>query len=396
MGHELLAIARDRRFWRGAWIWVVLALIGLNVRVGRWHREHEQGMQAARMASKAMFPENMTGKPADRIARFDISCGEDLEKYWPAIPDARRQRLVILSGMSQMHTINEPKDGDQLICQWLDDAMSPKGVRVWGFAAPNLCNEEAVFQLAALLSEPRTRPHVFMYGLCFDKFRNVDLRPGYQAFFRARPQLQQQWRSIAEEYRSKYPAASEKMLSTLREINQSSAQQEDTFESRLRAKAAAASPLVRARKDLNATAQGMLFVWRNTILGIRATSKRPMLKARHEMNQEFVGLLSDLAARNGVQVIFYVIPLNPQAENPYIAAEYAEFKVWAAKFCSERSIPYANFEGIIPADHWGTFMGGPDFKHFKGIGHKMTAEAILHRFADVLTGNPASGQEAPK
>jgi len=86
-------------------------------------------------------------------------------------------RLVVLSGMSQMYAINDPQEGDQTISEWLDDALSAQGARVWGMAAPNLSNEEALFQLVMLLQDPVTRPHSFIYGICFDKFRNIDLRP---------------------------------------------------------------------------------------------------------------------------------------------------------------------------------------------------------------------------
>ena len=36
------------------------------------------------------------------------------------------------------------------------------------------------------------------------------------------------------------------------------------------------------------------------------------------------------------------------------------------------------------------FLGGPDFKHFKGAGHKLTSEAILQTFEPILTGKASA------
>jgi hypothetical protein len=34
-------------------------------------------------------------------------------------------------------------------------------------------------------------------------------------------------------------------------------------------------------------------------------------------------------------------------------------------------------------------MGGPDFKHFKGSGHRRTAAALIEHFGDRLVGEAA-------
>jgi hypothetical protein len=98
-------------------------------------------------------------------------------------------------------------------------------------------------------------------------------------------------------------------------------------------------------------------------------------------------MLCDIGGESGVQMIFYIIPLNPQGDNPYVPSEYAAFKERCQAFCRQRHIPFANFENIVPAEKWGFFMGGPDFKHFRGAGHKITSAAILERFGPVLVSS---------
>jgi len=325
-----------------------------------------------------------------------MSCGENLGKYWSTVPDGRKMPLAILSGMSQMHTINERKPGDELICELLDDSLTPQGVRVWGFAAPNLCNEEAVFQLVSLLTDPAKKPKFFIYGLCFDKMRNLDLRIGYQQFLREHSEIQRAYAATAHEYESKYPLAAAKMLASLGAVEKTQAQQSESFESELRAEVGKAVPLVGARKDLNGSAQMQLMLARNYVLHIKADSKRAVIQSRYDLNFQFLKMLNDLARTNGVQPIYYVIPLNPQGDNPYIPEEYAHFKEQIKAYCEAAQIPFDNFEKAVPADDWGTFLGGPDFKHFTEAGHKITSQAILHSPAigPVLAGSAITATQA--
>lgn len=129
--------------------------------------------------------------------RFDMSYGEDTARFWPFIQDGRRHPLVIVSGMSQMHAINSEKPGDEIIAELLDDYLSSRGIRVFGLAAPNLDNEEALLYLIATCASPRTKPAVFIYGICFDKFRNVEVRPGLERLLTSSPAISGLWLDVA-------------------------------------------------------------------------------------------------------------------------------------------------------------------------------------------------------
>src|SRR5208282_3893437 len=133
-------------------------------------------------------------------------------------------------------------------------------------------------------------------------------------------------------------------------------------------------------KDLNATMQQSLFLLRNLLLGIKPTSKRPIIKGRYDMNREFLQMMIDRCEMAGVCFVPYIIPLNPLAENPYIPEEYKAFKDWLREIAEKRRLPFANLEDLVPSDEWGVFMGGPDFKHFKGSGHRRTAAKLREVF----------------
>ena len=337
MSLDLIKLLRDRRFWKKAtWIWVLGLFVLVNIGAKSWYK---QALEEQKKSIQANFEDEQKENSAgDKTIRYDLSCGQFLDKYWPTIPDPRTTRLVILSGMSQMHTINERKPGDQLICQWLDDALAPKGTRVWGFAAPNLCNEEVIFQIDSLLSDPSKTPQVFIYGLCFDKMRNVDLRVGFQQFMRDHPEIQKAYEQTANEYASRYPLATAKMQLSLADLRKTVAQSSQSFESELRNEAGEVIPLVAARKDLNAWAQIQLTMLRNRVLNIHTDSKRPQIKSRYDMNLEFLKMLIDITQAHGVTLVMYVIPLAESASGKSVRSGRVRqlFKQVVGDYCAQR------------------------------------------------------------
>jgi hypothetical protein len=384
----VIDVLRSRAFWRGPIPRFVALFVVANLLVARWHGELVRQREA-----NLLHAETASSGPKAEV-HFDRSTGENASAYWSYIPNATQVPLVALVGMSQTYAINDPKPGDQTISDWLDAGLKPKGVRAFGLAAPNLNNEEALLILLALLNEKKTQPQLYLYGLCFDKFRNVDLRPGYESLLAKNPELQKAWRDTANRFAGRFPQASEKMLRSLEAATARKKVEAATLETRLRDAAEKVSPMVAARTDLNAYVQGEIFLLRNFLFRIKPTSKRPIIESRYRMNRELLEMITDTARNRKVGVAYYVIPLNPLALNPYVPAEYEAFKSWIHDFATARGIPFANLENEVPSEHWGEFMGGPDFKHFRGEGHRITAAAILREFGAVFD-RLAKGSVAP-
>jgi hypothetical protein len=141
--------------------------------------------------------------------------------------------------------------------------------------------------------------------------------------------------------------------------------------------------------DLNAKAQFGAFLLRNWLFRIKATSKRPLLDSVYQLNQEFLGLMAEVAKERGVALVLYVIPLNPMADNPYVPEQYAAFKSWLQNFARERGLPFANLEDAVPYEDWGLSNGELDFKHFRERGHALVAAAILENFGAILEKGPS-------
>ncbi len=370
----------DKLAHRGAIVFLGVFTL-LNV-LAFFAQRHMQAVDKAGRALYARFDD-----PRE-TPRRDTSTAEHLEQYWRFIPDARTQRLAIVVGMSQMYWINDRASVDRTISEWIDDAYQSKGVRAFGLAAPNLDNEEALFYLLATTVAPETHPYAMVYGVCFDKFRNTDIRPTLQSFLLRRPDLLRDWKRIAERYSGRYPQAAEKMLGTLRDIEAARNKvAEQSLESRLRDRLAAALPIVAARRDLNGKLLQILFDLRNFVFNIKASTKRPIIGARYDLNRQFLEMLADEARARNVKLLPYIIPLNTLAETPYVTSEYEGFKAWYAEFTKARGLRFVNFENLVPAAEWGLSSGEPDFKHFSGAGHKRTAAAVGEAFAaDLLEG----------
>jgi hypothetical protein len=384
--NQMRAVSLVKGIGQGSAPWVVLLLIGIGMLVGHW------GDQLQKERRKNLLQMNLAGGQHVGARRYDVTTGEDVLSSLPSIPNSQTRPLVILSGMSQMYAINDAKPGDETISEIMDDQLAPHGIRIFGLAAPNLCNEEALLLLLTTVAKPETTPCIFMYGVCFDKFRNISLRPGYQDLLRARPDIQRLWLQVAAEYIAKYPEASSEMMASLQSTRGEGTQKAGSVvEERIRDMAGKVSPVVRYRQELNGQLQMEAFLFRNWLFNIKPSTKRPLLESRYELNKEFLHILTDTARAHGVGVVYYVIPLNPIAENPYIPSQYKEFKEWIASMCEREHVPFANLEDIVPTQDWGEFMGGPDYKHFKEAGHRITAMTLLQVFRGPLETCKAQG-----
>jgi hypothetical protein len=241
---RILSSLGSRQLWGGPALWVVVLLIAANGVAAGLHdalrREREAGLLA-----------NVHAANERETPRYDWSVGERPGAFLRYMPDATKTPLVIVSGMSQMYAINERRPEDLTISELLDDALQQKGIRAFGLAAPNLDNEEALLILLTSMENPRTKSAVFVYGVCFDKFRNVDLRPGFAALLADRQGLRESWARACNGRESRYPLACQKMAQTLHDLA-APAQASDDFEHRVRRAIASISPLMAHRAEVNA------------------------------------------------------------------------------------------------------------------------------------------------
>ena len=127
-----------------------------------------------------------------------------------------------------------------------------------------------------------------------------------------------------------------------------------------------------------------LYVWRNSIFGINAQSKRKKIPGRYVKNLAAVEATLQSSLENNIHVILYIVPLRSDVESPYLAREYVDFKKDLALLASKNNAVFANLDDLVPGSLWGrkdtTSANGEvelDFMHFQAGGHLLLADAMF-------------------
>ena len=139
--------------------------------------------------------------------------------------------------------------------------------------------------------------------------------------------------------------------------------------------------------DLRFEARGNFFhllrTFRNTVLGIEPGTKRAMIRGSYERNMAALAAILDQARESGIRVLVYVVPLRQDVEPPYFESEYSDFKVELEALVEQRGAVYEDLDALVPGQHWGstrsTRLGDApeiDFLHFQYPGHVLLAERV--------------------
>lgn len=315
---------------------------------------------------------------AREIPRYDWSVGGEQQKYWSYMPDARQQRLVVLDGMSQIYAINEEQPGDRVTSEILDDSLKGSGTRVFSIAAPNLNHEELLFHVQALTQDSATTPELLVFGVCFDKMRNVDVRETMRDVLAGVPALDSTWRRSSDSLQAEFPELAQQMRRTLDGARlRQTLRFDQRVEQSLVRTVSGILPVVAIRSDLRTFLFERAYLLRNWMFGIKTSTKRPILADRYALNQQALVAAVRYAQQHGMHVLLYVIPLNRSAETPYITEQYNGFKSWLNQMAITERAAFADLDTAVPDESWGLLYGQPDFKHFKEAGHVATAKALL-------------------
>ena len=312
------------------------------------------------------------------VPRYDWSVGGEQQKYWAFMPDARQQPLVVLDGMSQIYAINEEQPRDRVTSEILDDSLKGSGTRVFSIAAPNLNNEELLFHLHALAQDSATTPKVLVFGVCFDKMRNVEVRETMRDVLGDVPALDSAWRLSRDSLQAEFPELAKQMTRTLEGArSRQTLRFDQRVEQALVSAAGSVLPVVAIRSDLRTFLFERAYLLRNWMFRIKTSTKRPILADRYTLNQQALVASVRYAKHHSMRVLLYVIPLNRSADTPYITAQYDGFKSWLQQTAISEGAALADLDMAVPDASWGLLYGQPDFKHFKEAGHVATANALM-------------------
>ncbi len=287
--------------------------------------------------------------------------------------DVRFKRILWL-GNSQLHYVNQCREGDHLAPYWLRDTRSnPISLEPLGCSLPN-----ATFQEFLVLSSyvaARITLHLLIVDLVFDDLREDGLRGDFSEILT--PTTIQEIRNgskTAEVIIQRY-LAQDGSRKDNGDILAGTIQR--PVERWLNDRISASWKLWADRPQIEGNFFVALYYFRNWSLGIKPTTVRKMIPSRYELNMNALRDMLDGMKRRGIPVLLYIAPIRQDKQLPYNTAEYARWKDDVGAMSRNYNVYLVNLEKLVPDGNWGSYMEDIDFMHFKGAGHRLVAEALL-------------------
>ena len=281
---------------------------------------------------------------------------------------------LLMLGNSQMGAINQMKNGDMTYAQIIAEQLNSQGNNARSIWMPNASLIEFKM-LYETISRCGSYPQYLVIPVFLDDTRESSVRQDISQL----------------EYdlcpNSKHKA---KESSSLKEIDipitieNRSSKLSNLITKRL--------PIISELPTLNAHFRGNLYLLRNTIFGINASSKRKILPSSYKKNLSSLEKIIENRRQLGMKTLIYIPPLlyskTRPSMIPYKIYEYKSFKEEVNNLCQNSSCKFVNLEDVVPDSEWGTKASTSlssnkeelDFMHFTGKGHISLANVLIHEF----------------
>jgi hypothetical protein len=295
----------------------------------------------------------------------------------------KAQRSVLWLGNSQVHAVNQWEKGQTNAAPILFEALNTHDLDLLTFSQPNANLQEQYVLFEYLIKQLPIR--ALILPVVFDDLREEGLREDIA--------------SLAHDTTSALSKTKigRKLLAT----TQGTGQNEDTAgirqtiqertEKSLNSWLSSNSRLWEARPEMRGKLFTNLYLARNSLLGIKATSKRKIIRGRYTANLSALEEILITAKANDIRVVLYIVPLRNDVETPYVQDEYNHFKSNLETLATKFGSRYANLENLVPAKLWGvkaaTGLGKEseiDFMHFQSEGHQLLAHKLKQLVIEIL------------
>ncbi len=295
------------------------------------------------------------------------------EPGYPPAADCQPSTLLWL-GNSQLHLINQFREGDHIAPYWLRQELSCPDVTVpLGLSLAN-ANLQEQYVLATYAAS-RLPVRLFLLELCFDDLREDGLRADFAGFLDPEGRKRVTANSVGREIIS--AAQSGWHERDAADVDRGAGAQ-TSIEDRLNATLSGLWPLWQGRAQQRGQVLLDLYFLRNAVLSIQSTTVRTMIPARYARNMGALEQLLADARRDGVRVIAYIAPLRQDVSMPYDPDQYRAWKDTVSVLAARYGAQLLNLEAAVPAQFWGSYTADDiDFMHFRGEGHKILAKALL-------------------
>ncbi len=296
-------------------------------------------------------------------------------------------------GNSQVHAVNQLREGETNAAPILFERLKASGLDLITFSQPNASLQEHLVLFEYL---QRQLPiQALILPVVFDDTREEGLRKEV-AYFLNDPSTRAALSgtaSGAKILRAHETAAPPDTDSDTAGIAHTLQERVERF---LNAWLGEHSTLWAARPEIRGQLMLNLYLLRNTVLGIKPTSKRKVIRGRYQDNLAALEAMLASAASRDITVLLYIVPLRNDVEIPYVDSEYQAFKAETQTLAKQYGATFANLESLVPAELWGskaaTSAGKQqelDFMHFQAGGHQILAARLAELIAEVRTKREA-------
>lgn len=296
---------------------------------------------------------------------------------------------VLWLGNSQLHAINQHREGEQTAPGLLFDSLQRQQIELVTFSFPNANLQEHLVAFACARSR-LSKLRALILPVVFDDLRETGIRADLQRCFvdaTVRGELGRSdiGRRLLAEWADGAAEDGDRDLGGVKNTLQ------ERSERALNDWLDAHWSLWRARREARGQLFSRLYLIRNSTFGIDAQSKRPLRRGSYEANMAALRALLAEARSANAAVLLYIVPLRDDVAPPYVPSEYRSFRATVGAM-SAQGVRSVDFGSLVPAELWGmkgsTDLDGRlelDFMHFRGGGHELLARAVESELAAMMS-----------
>lgn len=308
--------------------------------------------------------------------------------------------VFLLLGNSQMHSINQLKEGQTTYVGLLHDQYRDS-IDFIGYSCPNASLQD--FYLTFNYWSSKLNVKYAAVPLFMDDMREESVRTEFFPYITKQEyQITDTQYNIAKKINRELRRAwTEQSSGNANNAVQVAAEeveveQEKTFqditEAYLNNKLDSISQVWHNRPNVRGELFNGLYKLRNTVLGISASTVREMIPQRYEKNMEAYRALLETAKEKGIKLLVYIPPIRSDAPLPYNLSDYEKYKKQMEEMANEyANVYFANYEDAVPGPLWGykdatSFLVEKevDYMHFQYKGHQILSEKLSSSIAPLI------------
>lgn len=292
--------------------------------------------------------------------------------------------LYLWMGNSQLHGVNQYKDGNKNCTEFLFNSLQPFNTEVFGISYPNANLQE--FLVSVLYYSKKMPVKTIVLPVFYDDMREDGIRD----MINTKPVVE----FIKKD--SVLFAVIPGIKSLLREDTATAALSADDYagikettqdvsERYLNRRMENAWDIWKSRPDFRGNLFNELYILRNLLMGINPSTQRKMIPGRFNDNYIALKVILAYCSQNKIAMLIYIPPIRNDVPIPYDKQAYEDFKTKVAVDCKNAGANFLNLENIIPNKLWGmkastnsfSGKGEVDFMHFQEAGHRIIADTIF-------------------